>query len=68
MHERLSGAVGNPYAIWTGGDATIDRTAGINWRRKEFFQLQPVGLMKNFHQCQLRVYTIGEIELMTAAG
>ena len=30
--------------------------------------LKPVDLLKDFHQGQLRVYTIGEIELMTAVG
>ena len=35
MHERLSGVVENPYALWTSGDATLDKMAGINWESKE---------------------------------
>ena len=68
MHERLSGVVGKPYAVWTSGDATIDRMAGINWRRKEYFQLKHAEFLKDFHQGQMRVYTIGETELMTSVG
>ena len=32
----LSGTVENPYSIWTIGDATFDRMAGIDWANKEF--------------------------------
>ena len=68
MHERLSGTVENPDAVWTSGDATMAKMAGVNWRRKEFPQLAPEDLLADFHQGQLRAYNIGEIELMTAVG
>ena len=68
MHERLSGIVENPYAVWTSGDAALTKMDGVNWKCKEFFQLEPIGLMADFHAGQLRAYTIGEIELMTAVG
>lgn len=66
MHGRLSGIVENPYAVWTSGDATLSRMAGINWRSKEYFQMSPGELLSDFHQGKLRAYTIAEIELMTA--
>ena len=67
-HARLSGTVENPYAVWTSGDAAIEKMAGINWETAGFSQLGPVGLMKDFHQGQLRAYTIGEIELTESVG
>ena len=68
MRARLSGTVENPDAVWTSGDATLTKMAGVNWRGKEFFQLAPSDLLADFHQGQLRAYNIGEVELMTAVG
>ena len=68
MRERLSGVVEKPYAMWASGDATLGRMAGVNWKGGGFFQMEPVGLLRDFHQGQLRVYTVAEIELMTAVG
>ena len=68
MHGRLSGIVENPYDVWTSGDATLDRMAGINWKAKEFPQLDPCELWRDFHQGQIRSYNIEEIELMAAVG
>ena len=68
MHERLSGIVEKPYAMWTSGDATLTKTAGVNWKNKVFFQLKPESLLADFHPGQLRMYNIGEVELMTSVG
>ena len=68
MRRRLSGTVGNPFAVWTSGDAAMTRMAGINWKLKEYFQLEPEEILKDSHHGENREYQISEIELITSVG
>ena len=46
----------------------MSQMAGINWRQGEYFQMAHGELLSDFHQGQLRVYTIAVAELMTAVA
>ena len=50
MRQRLSGAMRNPNAIWMSGDATLTRMAGIKWEIREYFQLSPGEVIRDFHR------------------
>ena len=66
--SSLVGHCVKSFAVWTSGDATMTRMAGINWKLKEYFQLEHEGLLKDPHQGENREYQISEIELITLVG
>ena len=67
-HQRLAGTVGNPFSVWTSGDATMNRMGGINWKMKEYFKLPPEEFLSDFHQGETTRYKISEIELVASVG
>ena len=58
----------NPFAIWTSGDATMERMAGINWKLNEYCRLSPVGILLDFRQWETRKYQIIATELVNSVG
>ena len=68
MHQRLSGTMENQNEVWTSGDATLTRIAGVSRKAKEYFHTSPEELLKDFHQRDGREYQIAEVELITSVG
>ena len=56
------------HALWTSGGATLERMAGVTWGNKEYYLLDPDGLLQDSHKGREKGYQIGDIELETSLG